>query len=350
MTPPDAMTEPGAVPSGTVLPAAEPAAALPGHDVIVIGTSAGGVQALIDLVHRLPADLPAAVLVVLHLGPGRSALPEILSRAGPLGACHPEDGEVLRPGRIYAAPSDRHMVLRDGRIKLLRGPRENGHRPAIDVLFRSAARSYGSRVVGLVLTGNLDDGTAGLLAIKRQGGVTMVQDPSEAAYPSMPANALENVEIDHVLPIAKLAPQIVRLTHTPPHPQRGWRAQRELPMDEERLGQAGEEIGTPSGFTCPDCGGALWERPEGELIRYRCRTGHAFSPDSLANAQEEGLEAALWAALRALEERISLSRRISRRMRESGLHGGADRYDSQAEAAAAHVGLLRGMLSSPGED
>lgn len=342
------MSEPGPA-SGAALLDAEPAPGRVCHDMIVIGASAGGVQALIDLVARLPADLPAAVLVVLHLGPGKSALPDILTRSGPLQACHPADGEQLRPGRIYAAPPDLHMVLRDSRIMLVRGPRENGHRPAIDVLFRSAARAYGGRVVGLVLTGNLDDGTAGLLAIKRQGGVTMVQDPHEAAYPSMPVSALENVEVDHVLPLAKLAQMIGQLARTPAGGN-GRQAWRESQMAEERLGQSGEEIGIPSGFTCPDCGGALWEKHDGELVRYRCRTGHAFSPESLDNAQQEALEAALWAALRALEERISLSRRISQRLRDSGLQGGAARFNAQADAAAAHVGLLRGMLNSPVED
>jgi two-component system, chemotaxis family, protein-glutamate methylesterase/glutaminase len=347
------MNEASALPGSAVLegePAndqgVEPLAGALGHDVVVVGASAGGVQALVELAQRLPGDLPAALLVVLHLGPGKSALPEILSRAGPLPACHPADGEQLRPGRIYAAPPDQHMVLRDGRIKLLRGPRENGHRPAIDVLFRSAARTYGSRVVGLVLTGNLDDGTAGLLAVKRQGGIAMVQDPAEASYPSMPKSAMESVEVDHVLPVAGLAARLAQLARTPA-PTNGGQIGREPEM-EEWLGQPGAEIGVPSGFTCPDCHGALWERPEGELVRYRCRTGHAFSPDSLAQAQEEGLEAALWAALRALEERISLARRIAKRMRDSGLEGGAERYDAQAEAALAHVGLLRGMLTSPG--
>lgn len=348
------MNEPVALPGPALLegePAddrgVDPLADALGHDVVVIGASAGGVQALVDLVHELPADLPAALLVVLHLGPGKSALPEILSRAGPLPAGHPVDGEVLRLGRIYVAPPDHHMVLRGGSLRLLRGPRENGHRPAIDVLFRSAARTYGNRVIGIVLTGNLDDGTAGLLAVKRQGGITMVQDPAEATYPSMPKNALENVEIDHVQPVAGLAARLAQLARTPA-PGNGGQARREPEMEEEWLGQPGAEIGVPSGFSCPDCHGVLWERPEGGLVRYRCRTGHAFSPDSLVQAQEEGLEEALWAALRALEERISLARRLAKRMRDNGHEGGAERYDAQAEAALAHVGQLRGLLTTPG--
>jgi len=187
-----------------------------GRDIIVIGASAGGVQALCDVVEVLPPGLPAAVLVVLHLSPhGRSVLPSILARSSCLPAMHPSDGEKLQPGRIYVAPPDRHLALDDGRVRLTRNASENGHRPAIDVLFRSAARAYGSRVVGVVLTGNLDDGTAGLAAIKLCGGVAVVQDPREADYPAMPENAIANVDVDHVLPVAEIGPLLDRLLREP---------------------------------------------------------------------------------------------------------------------------------------
>lgn len=189
---------------------------MPHRDVIVVGTSAGGVEALRELAAALPPDLPASVLIVLHLSPGGPGLlPAILNRAGPLPAAHATDGEELRRGRIYVAPPDFHMLVADGRLRLARGPRENLHRPAIDALFRSAAAAWGPRVIGVVLTGALDDGTAGLGAIKRTGGVAVVQDPEEAAYPSMPRSALRNVRVDHCVPLAEIPPLLDQLSREP---------------------------------------------------------------------------------------------------------------------------------------
>jgi two-component system, chemotaxis family, protein-glutamate methylesterase/glutaminase len=336
------MSEPDPVREAS--PAPVPGRLAARRDLIVVGASAGGVQALTELVKHLPADLPATVLVVLHLGPGRSALPEILNRAGALPASHPQHGEPLRRGHIYAAPPERHLTVRDGTLHLLKGPKENGHRPAIDVLFRSAARSRRQRVMGVVLSGNLDDGTAGLLAIKKYGGVAVVQDPQEADYPSMPLSALRSIKIDHVLPVAEIADLIVRHANAPIVPVEAPES-KEDPVHDEKLGEAGEEEGVPSGFTCPDCGGALWEWKDGELARFRCRTGHAFSPESLVDAQEEALEAALWASLRALEERASMARRIARRMHNTHLDAAATRYETEANAADHHATLLRGILS-----
>ena len=182
------------------------------HGIVVVGASAGGVEALAELAASLPSELSAAVFVVLHLPPtGTSALPEILHRHGPLPAAHVKDGEPIQPGRIYVAPPDHHVLLRTGHVHLSRGPRENGHRPAIDPLFRSAAREYATRVIGLVLSGALDDGTAGLLAIKSRGGIAVVQDPADALYPGMPSNALGHVPVDHVLPAASIGKLLARL-------------------------------------------------------------------------------------------------------------------------------------------
>lgn len=184
--------------------------------VILIGASAGGVRALSELVRRLPAELPAAVCMVLHLAPqSRSAMPAILSRAGSLPAVHPEDGERIQPGRIYVAPPDHHLVLEVGKVRLSRGSSENGQRPSVDVLFRTGAESYGHRAVGVVLTGNLADGTLGLAIIKRDGGVAIVQDPADAEYPSMPASAIRNVEVDHVVPLGRLPELLVELAYAP---------------------------------------------------------------------------------------------------------------------------------------
>src|SRR6266852_1579977 len=187
---------------------------MPGHDNIVVGASAGGVEALRLLVGKLPQDLPAAVLVVLHVSPEhKSILPSILTGAGPLAAKHAEDGEALEPGRIYVAPPGRHMVVDDGVVRLTRSPAEGGHRPAIDTLFRTAARFHGARVVGVILSGALDDGTAGLVAVKQRGGVAVVQDPDEALCADMPRSALSNVKVDHCLPTAQIAALLDKLAH-----------------------------------------------------------------------------------------------------------------------------------------
>jgi two-component system chemotaxis response regulator CheB len=185
------------------------ATAMPDHDIVVVGASAGGVEALAELAASLPAslpaNLPAAVFVVLHVpATGTSALPDILSRHGPLPASHVKDGELVERGRIYVAPPDQHVLLRGGHVHLTRGPRENGHRPAVDSLFRSAAREYATRVIGVVLSGALDDGTAGLLAIKSRGGVAVVQEAGDALYPGMPCHALEHVRVDHVVAVASM--------------------------------------------------------------------------------------------------------------------------------------------------
>ena len=183
-----------------------------GHDIVVVGASAGGVEALTRLVRTLPEDVPATLFVVLHLpADGKSHLPQILTRNGPLLASHPSDGEAIQQRRIYVAPPDHHLVVGRGYVRVIRGPKENGHRPAVDTLFRSAARAYGRRVVGVVLSGSLDDGTAGLQAVKLRNGVGVVQSPDEALFAGMPTSALENVQIDHCLGVAEIGSLLVRL-------------------------------------------------------------------------------------------------------------------------------------------
>jgi two-component system chemotaxis response regulator CheB len=315
-----------------------------GHDIIVVGASAGGVQALSQLMEGLPPDLPAAVFVALHIAPhGHSALPTILSRLGGLPACHPEDGETIQHGRIYVAPPDRHLVVEDGRVELSRKASENGHRPAVDVLFRSAARSYGPRVVGVVLTGNLDDGTAGLVMIKRFGGKAVVQDPRDADYPGMPESAIANARVDHVLPLGEIASVLRRLVHEAPDPA-DFQYQEEPDAMSEREEEDGSLTGMPSALTCPACGGSLFEKPGESLLHFRCRTGHAFSPDSLAAKQSDTLDAALWAALRSLEENAVLARRMEKRARDQGNLMAGHRYQQRAHEAEQHSKLLRSML------
>jgi len=322
---------------------------MPDHGIVVVGASAGGVEALADLATSLPDDLPAAVFVVLHLpATGTSALPEILRRHGPLPAAHVRDGEPIQSGRVYVAPPDHHVVLRTGHVHLSRGPRENGHRPAIDPLFRSAAREYGTRVIGVVLSGTLDDGTAGLLAIKSRGGVAVVQDPEDALYTGMPGNALEHVQVDHVASAASmgklLASLIANLAEPPPAP-----ALSDMQVEVEMEGFSleafeGTHPGRPSGFSCPDCNGVLWQIQDGGLERYRCRVGHAWSPESLLTQQSEALEAALWVALRSLEERAALARRLAEPARRRGYSITATRFEEQAAEAQQAARLVRDLL------
>ncbi|HTG32464.1 MAG TPA: chemotaxis protein CheB [Thermoanaerobaculia bacterium] len=331
----------------------KPTSEVVGRDIIVIGASAGGVNALCEVIEYLPPDLPAAVFVVLHLAPhGRSALPSILGRSGCLPACHPSPGEPIEPGRIYIAPPDHHLAIDGDRVLLSRNASENGHRPAIDVLFRTAARAFGPRVVGVVLTGNLDDGTDGLAAIKRCGGAAVVQDPDEADYPSMPESAIANVPVDHVLPLGDIGPILDRLAREPrPAIPADCGTVEEEPYDmganDKDTGGPGP-AGQPSGFTCPDCGGSLYERPGEQPLHFRCRTGHAFSPESLLAKQSDCLDAALWAALRSLEENAAMARRMAKRAREHDNEMSRRRYERRAHDAEGHAKLLRSMLETGG--
>ena len=326
------------------------------RDIVVIGASAGGVETLKALAPTLPDDLPAAIFVVLHLPAGsKSALPGIISRAGPLRAVHPEDGEPIEHGCIYVAPPDHHLGMEDGVVRLSRGPRENGYRPAIDRLFTTAAATYGPRVTGVVLSGALDDGTLGLGDISRVGGATIVQDPDEALYPAMPASAASYVPEADVLPIAAIGARIAELCRARPEAGDGAASETEKAMIEQAPNPESPEYaqsGHVSGFTCPECSGALWEHDEGGILRYRCRVGHAYSEESMLAEQGTALEAGLWSALRALEERVAFCTRLSTRFRHRGSPAAAARYERQAEEARDQARLVRQaveLLSPVGE-
>jgi two-component system chemotaxis response regulator CheB len=329
-----------------------------GHDLIVIGASAGGVEAMTELARKLPGDIPATVLVVVHAMSGsRGMLAHILARAGPLPASMAREGDPLQPGQIYVAPPNRHLLVRDGRVELSAGPRENHTRPAIDPLFRTAARAYGPRVVGVVLTGSLDDGTAGLLLIKQHGGLAVVQDPLTAAYPDMPRSAIENVAVDYVRRLEEIPELLVHLAHEPVPasavesrsgaPDAPVVEVRDVQEDAAAMEQ-GEDASSPTLWTCPDCGGALWMIREGELVRFRCHMGHAFSPASLRSAQAERVEEALWGAVRALRERATFSRRLARRMRDSRVVHMVERYEEEAvlndEQAQLVLQVIQGQV------
>jgi two-component system, chemotaxis family, protein-glutamate methylesterase/glutaminase len=324
---------------------------MPGHDIIVIGASAGGVEALAELARGLPADLPASLFVVHHFPAyAISVLPGILNRSGPLNAAHAEDDEPIRPGRIYVAPPNYHLLVKRGHVQLLRGPRENGHRPAVDPLFRSAALAYGPRVVGVILSGTLDDGSEGLRTVKKRGGVAVVQDPEEALYSGMPASAIEHVAVDHVLRLQAMPAVLAQLARQPVKEGETESMSNEITneaalteMDPVALGSE-THPGTPASFGCPECGGTLWELSEGELLRFRCRVGHAFTADALLVEQTEALEAALWTALRALEERSSLARRLSERARRRGHGVAADRFANQVRETQQRAAIIREVL------
>ena len=291
----------------------------PYRDMVVIGASAGGVAALMELVKSLPADFPAPIVVVLHLpADSPSVLPQLLSAVSALKVRQPQDGEAVEAGVIYVARPDHHLLLEGNRVLVTRGPKENRFRPSIDALFRSAAYTYGPRVIGVVLTGYLDDGTSGLWSVQRMGGVAVVQDPLDAEQPSMPTNALQFVAADYVVPLAQLGALLVRLTgeHAP--------AKTRLPAAELDLLKieltsakqgGGFELGiidkgrlTP--FTCPDCHGALTQLIEGKLIRYRCHTGHAYTVSALLSEVTESVESLLYQSMRGLEETKMLLQNI----------------------------------------
>ena len=322
---------------------------MPKRDIIVVGASAGGTEVLADLVHELPPDLPAAVFVVIHFPAfANSLLPRILNRAGTLPAIHAEDGMPFQPGHIYIARPDCHLTLRDGRMSVSKGPKENNSRPAIDPLFRTAARVAGKRTIGVVLSGNLNDGTAGLLAIKQHGGIAVVQSPDTAQYPGMPRSAVDHVPVDYVVAVEAMPALLVRLS-------RGEAGSEEAsPMvpeellsgEEEALADRETQPGTPSTMTCAECHGTLWEAREGDLIHFRCRVGHAYTAESLLAHQADQLEAALWTALRSLEEHAALSRRLAARASGRGHSHSASAFTEQAMDAEHHASTIRHVLTS----
>jgi two-component system chemotaxis response regulator CheB len=319
--------------------------------VVAVGASAGGVEALTRLVSLLPRDFPAPILVVLHVPAfSPSHLPAILLRAGALQAAHARDREPLVPGRIYVAPPDFHLLAMRDHVRIVRGPHENNARPALDPLFRSVALAFGRRAIAVVLTGTLDDGAAGVVAVSMRGGTVVVQDPKEALYAAMPANAIAARAPDYVATVDEIASVVDRLVREADVEGGG----EEMDDEELRLEQSfaafdleavqGSTPGEPAPFSCPTCGGTLWEAPDEAMLRFRCRVGHAFGAETLLHSQAQRVEEALWTALRALEERRSLTLRVADRLRRNGLTRRAERYESSAEEAAASARVLRDAL------
>jgi len=324
---------------------------MPNRDIIVVGASAGGVEALQRLAASLPSDFPASVFISVHFPEGgTSVLPRILARAGALPAEHARNGEQIQPGRIYVAPPDHHLLLTTSGLRIVRGPKENGNRPAIDPMFRSAALAFGPRVIGVVLTGNLDDGTSGLAAVKRHRGVAVVQDPDDAIFPSMPQSAIAHVDVDCVVPLRAIADTLLELMDQPvdtaeysPMPD-DVKENALSAGDLETIEDPAHHPGMLSAFGCPDCGGVLWELREGDFTRYRCRVGHAWTGEALLAEQGTTVDEALWVALRALEENAALYRQMARRHESRGLPELASRCTVHAEVAEGHAAIVRESL------
>jgi two-component system, chemotaxis family, protein-glutamate methylesterase/glutaminase len=336
---------------------------MPPEAVVVVGASAGGVEALRTLMSGLPAGFDGAVLVVLHIPRGSpSALANILARSGPLPARHAVNGESLEAGRVYVAPADHHLLVLDGRIRLSRGPSENGHRPAIDPLFRSAARTWGARTVAVVLSGTGDDGTYGAAAVAARGGHVLVQHPDDALYRRMPGSVIDQVDVDQVLNAGELGPAVAELVKAlaespdsaaPAVPPSEPPDQRPVALETAMAKM--EELTTeepptgPSDLACPSCHGALFELPGQPGPRFRFRVGHTWSPNSLLDEQPDAFESALWAALRSLEEKASLSRRMATSARVRGTTHVADRYISTAAEAEEAGKLIRTLIARLGD-
>lgn len=319
------------------------------RDIFAIGSSLGGVEALRRLVAQLPADFGGTLFVVQHTA-ADGGLDAVLSRVSQLPVRYAEDGERFERGTIHLAPPERHLIVDGKALFTVRGPRENGVRPAIDPLFRSAAAHHGPRVVGIVLTGLRDDGTAGLQAIRRSGGITVVQDPDDAAHPEMPESALAHVEIDHVLPVARMGGLMERLVREeapegvgpPADVVREARITARYGLSEGPV----NELGQLTLLDCPECGGALWEIRHGERRRFRCYVGHAYSENALAVEQNEQVERSLLVALRTLEERSRMLHRLCEQAQSQALDRQADTFAADRDEALAHAEVLRELLAT----
>ncbi len=308
-------------------------------NIIVIGASAGGVPALAELVKSFPKNFEAAIFVVQHIAPSSpSILPQILQRSGHLPASHATDGEAIKEGHIYVAPPDHHLLLERDKILVTKGPKENRFRPSIDALFRSAAYNYGARVVGIILSGLLDDGTSGLWSVKRLGGTAVIQDPEEAEYPSMPRSVLEYVEVDYLLRVSQMGDLLYQLSKqqavekqllTETEEQR-WQREINIASQKNAFDMGVTKLGKPSLLTCPECSGALVEVKEGKITRYRCHTGHAFTSSALLAGVTKSVEENLWQVVRGLEEAFMILDKAAAQFTQSGNTDDAHKFSSKA--------------------
>lgn len=322
------------------------------RDIVVIGASAGGLEAISQILRAMPHDLDAAILVVLHTANrAGSFLPQILKRASKLPVCHPADGDPIERGWVYIAPPGFHMIVEGGVVRVVQGPRENRNRPAIDPLFRSAAAAYGPRVIGVILTGMMDDGTAGLMVVCASGGKAIIQDPANALFSGMPKSALDHVPDAQAAPLEDIPTLLLQLIRSPlsagkERPGNAPSATKETRIAELDMGEISSEerLGHRSPFACPDCGEVLWEIEQNGFLRFRCRVGHALTAKYLGAQPRHAIETALWEALRALEERASLYRRMAGRATQSRHLLPARQFEDRAANTEANSKILRDFL------
>jgi two-component system chemotaxis response regulator CheB len=325
-------------------------------DIVVIGASAGGLEALRGALGGVDGRMSAAVFVVVHTSAGAAhVLASILERVSGVPASYPSDGEPIAGGHIYVAPPDHHMLIEDGHVRITRGPKENGFRPAVDPLFRTAAAAYGPRIVGVILSGGQNDGTLGMAAIKRAGGVTIAQSPDDAIVSNMPESAITHVGMDHVLTSNQIQRFLITRTRKPGKAVMGTRGRRPSIGTARRQSPDSADVGTdlfgagaanapPSAFVCPECGGALWEAEENGILRYRCHVGHVFTGEALLNEQGLALEQAMWTALRSLEEGAALRLRMADHAQQRGMAGIARRYAEQSDEFKQRAAVIRKAL------
>ena len=325
------------------------------RNIIVIGGSTGSFEVFKTIAAGLAEGLDAAIFIVWHMSPNvRGILPAVLDGIGPLPAIEPRDGETIETGRIYVARPDHHLLLEEGRVRVTRGPKENRFRPAIDPLFRSAAFAYGPRVIGVITSGALDDGTSGLWEVKQRGGLAIVQDPSDAEIASMSESAIREVRVDHIVPAIDIAGLITKLSQQEID-------EHEVHMQDkahdeqtrEEINIAAEDIalyqdvfqkGKLTPFTCPECSGVLAMVRDGDRARFRCHTGHAFSADSLLASLTENIEESLWSAVRGVDESIMLLNHIGDHFAEVNNGALAARFFQKAKEAQERNERIRDVV------
>ncbi|HEX9978952.1 MAG TPA: chemotaxis protein CheB [Flavobacterium sp.] len=325
------------------------------RNIIVIGASAGGIPALKEVVSGLKAD-DAAVLVVLHLS--RNSNSEIIAsglrKHTPLTCVVGSEGMELRKGYLYIAPPEHQMMVKDDTIRINQGPHENRYRPSIDVLFRSAAVNYRNRVVGIILTGMLDDGTSGMWAIKRSGGICIVQDPSEAQFPDMPRSVINKMDVDHLAPVADIPALVNEILDKPLPPDKPvpYELKIEADLTERMMSDINQlkAIADQSDFICPDCGGGLWAVKDDPTHRYRCHTGHVFNEKLLQDLQDENIEESVWVCIRMLEEKYNLLMLMANREKKTGDTRVADAYQRRLDDLSKHISRFKSLLSRLTED
>jgi len=326
-----------------------------GPNIIVIGASAGGYEPLKTIAAGLPKDLDASIFIVWHMSPDvRGILPQVLNKYDRIPAAHAVDRETIFPGRIYVAPPDHHLLVEDGQVRVTRGPKENRFRPAVDPLFRSAAYFYKSNVIGVILSGALDDGTSGLWTVKHRGGIAVVQSPLDAEVPSMPDNALREVDVDHVVRAAEMPELFVRLVAqkngrkaiTDDVDDVRLRREIEVAAEDAAIDKGIMDFGELSPFTCPECHGVLARIKDGNFSRFRCHTGHAYSPDTLISAMTESVESRLWDAIRGLDETIMMLNNIGDHFAEHDQPQLAGKYFQKANDARERSDKIREAIFS----